>query len=405
LPGHWRPRTDLVPVFRVQSYIPASNWYPFLPISCNFRSYHHLAFSDIIHLTMTIREQIEQRESDYLSRYATLSAESAGRVRPEPPCPVRTIFQRDRDRIIHLCQAFRRLAQKTQVFISPREDHLRTRLSHTLEVSQVAGTIAKALRLNEDLTEAIALAHDVGHTPFGHAGEASLDEVYRSYDPQAHFAHHEHSLRVVDVLERDGRGLNLSQETREGIVAHSKSMKDLQIDLEESTPPTMEAMVVRVADRIAYLTHDLDDCLRTGFLSAQQVPTAVTKVLGERHSQRVGTMVRDLIEHSLDQPRISMSSKVLEAADALKNFLLEYVYQSPRIHQETDKVAGIIHRLFDLYVEDDQAFAEISSSPPAAPKERARQVCDYIAGMTDRFARSRYLQHFLPAAFPSFEEL
>jgi len=354
---------------------------------------------------MTIRQQIEQRESDYLSQYATLSAESAGRARPEPPCPVRTIFQRDRDRIIHLCQAFRRLAQKTQFFISPREDHLRTRLSHTLEVSQIARTIAKALRLNEDLTEAIALAHDVGHTPFGHAGEDSLDQAYHAYDPQARFAHHEHSLRVVDVLERDGEGLNLSQETREGIVAHSKSMKDLKIDLEETNPPTMEAMVVRVADRIAYLTHDLDDCLRTGFLSARQVPAAVTEVLGARHSQRVGTMVRDLIEHSLDQPRVSMSSRVLEAADALKDFLLAYVYQSPRIHQETDKVTGIIRRLFDLYMEDDQAFAEISSSPPADTKERARQVCDYIAGMTDRFARSRYLQHFLPAAFPSFEEL
>ncbi len=303
---------------------------------CNFRSYHRLAFSDIIGLTMTIREQIEQREADYLSQYAMLSAESAGRARPESPCPVRTIFQRDRDRIIHLCRAFRRLAQKTQVFIAPREDHLRTRLSHTLEVSQISRTIAKALRLNEDLTEAIALAHDVGHTPFGHAGEASIDKVYRSYDPQAHFAHHEHSLRVVDVLERDGKGLNLSLETREGIVAHSKSMKDLQIDLEETTPPTM------VADRIAYLTHDLDDCLRTGFLSARQVPAKVTEVLGERHSQRVGTMVRDLIEHSLDQPRISMSSTVLQAADALKDFLLAYVYQSPRIHQETDKVTGII---------------------------------------------------------------
>ncbi len=354
---------------------------------------------------MTIRQQIEQRESDYLSRYATLSAESAGRARREQPCPVRTIFQRDRDRIIHLCRAFRRLAQKTQVFISPREDHLRTRLSHTLEVSQIARTLAKALRLNEDLTEAIALAHDVGHTPFGHAGEDSLDQAYRVYDAEARFAHHEHSLRVVDVLERDGEGLNLSRETREGIVAHSKSMEDLQVDLEETTPPTMEAMVVRVADRIAYLTHDLDDCLRTGFLSAQQVPATITEVLGERHSQRVGTMVRDLIEHSLDQPRIAMSAEILEAADALKDFLLEYVYHSGRIHQETDKVAGVIRRLFDLYMEDDRAFAEISSSPPADTKKRARQVCDHIAGMTDRFARSRYLSHFLPAGFPSFEEL
>jgi len=405
LVGHQRSPTDFAPALRARNYVPADKQNPSPVSSSNFRSYHHLAFSDIIDLLMTIRKQIEQREADYLSQYATLSAASAGRARPEPPCPVRTIFQRDRDRIIHLCRAFRRLAQKTQVFISPREDHLRTRLSHTLEVSQIARTIAKALRLNEDLTEAIALAHDVGHTPFGHAGEASLDEVYRSYDPQAHFAHHEHSLRVVDVLERNGQGLNLSLETREGIVAHSKSMKDLQIDLVETMPPTMEAMVVRVADRIAYLTHDLDDCLRTGFLSARQVPAAVTKALGERHSQRVGTMVRDLIEHSLDQPHISMGSGVLEAADALKDFLLEQVYQSPRLREETDKVAGIIRRLFDLYMEDDQAFTEISGTPPADTNKRARQVCDYIAGMTDRFARSRYLQHFLPAGFPSFEQL
>ena len=354
---------------------------------------------------MTIREQIEQRESDYLSRYATLSAESAGRARPEPPCPVRTIFQRDRDRIIHLCRAFRRLAQKTQVFIAPREDHLRTRLSHTLEVAQVARTVAKALRLNEDLTEAIALAHDVGHTPFGHAGEDSLDEAYRAYDPTAGFAHHEHSLRVVDVLERGGEGLNLSQETREGIVAHTKSMRDLRVDLEEARTATMEAMVVRVADRIAYLTHDLDDCLRTGFLRDEEMPSPITKVLGDRHSQRVGAMVSDLIEHSLDRPKISMSSEVLGAADALKEFLLENVYNSARLRAETSKVSGVIRRLFDLYMGDDQAYQEIAEGLPESHHLRARHVCDYIAGMTDRFARSKYLEHFLPVAFPSFEDL
>ena len=353
---------------------------------------------------MTIREQIEERERVYLSPLAALSAESAGRLRPEEPCPVRTIFQRDRDRIIHLCRAFRRLAQKTQVFISPREDHLRTRLSHTLEVSQIARTIAKALRLNEDLVEAIALAHDVGHTPFGHAGEDSLDEAYHAYDPEAHFAHHEHSLRVVDVLERGGQGLNLSQEARHGIVAHSKSMDDLKTDLQTVELETREAMVVRVSDRIAYLNHDLDDCLRTGFLSPEELPPEIVKVLGDRHSQRVGTMVRDIIQHSLEQPRLQMSDEVVEATDALKNFLLEHVYQSPRIQRETRKVTGIIRALFDLYMKDDQAFAEITTVRPSTAPQRARLVCDYIAGMTDRFARSRYLRASLPAGFPSFEE-
>ena len=352
---------------------------------------------------MTIREQIEQRERAYLSPLATLSAESAGRLRPEAPCPVRTIFQRDRDRIIHLCRAFRRLAQKTQVFISPREDHLRTRLSHTLEVSQIARTIAKALRLNEDLTEAIALGHDVGHTPFGHAGEDSLDKAYRAHDPAAHFAHHEHSLRVVDVIEREGQGLNLSQETRAGIVAHSKSMEDLQADLQTAQPPSLEAMVVRVSDRIAYINHDLDDCLRTGVLALSEVPQEVIAVLGDRHSQRVGTMVRDLIQHSFDQPRLNMSREVVHATDALKDFLLERVYRSPQIRHETQKVEGIIRSLFDLYMQDDEAFAQIAEAAPTTTKERARLVCDYIAGMSDRFARAQYVHHFLPIGFPSFE--
>lgn len=353
---------------------------------------------------MTIRDQIEQREREHLSPYAMLSAQSAGRLRPEEPCPVRTIFQRDRDRIIHLCRAFRRLAQKTQVFIAAREDHVRTRLSHTLEVSQIARTIAKALRLNEDLIEAIALSHDVGHTPFGHAGESSLDEAYRYYDLEAHFAHHEHSLRVVDVLERGGNGLNLSQETRDGIVAHSKGMCDLKDDLPLAPHPTLEAMVVRVADRIAYVNHDLDDCLRAGFLRLEEIPSDILTVLGRTHSQRVGRMVRDVISNSLDCPYLNLSEEIVQASDALKNFLLENVYNSPQIMQEAAKVQGIIHSLFELYMKDEDAFTEITEQPPVTPKERARVVCDYIAGMTDRFARSQYLRYFLPTGYPSFEE-
>lgn len=353
---------------------------------------------------MSIREQIQQREREYLSPYATLSEESVGRLHPEKPCRVRTIFQRDRDRIIHLCRAFRRLAQKTQVFIGAREDHVRTRLSHTLEVSQIARTIAKALCLNEDLTEAIALGHDVGHTPFGHAGESSLDKVYRHYDPAAHFAHHEHSLRVVDKLERDGKGLNLSQETRQGILFHSKGMSDLKDDFGSVQAPTLEAMVVRVADRIAYVNHDLDDCLRAGFLQSAQIPADIMATLGHSHSQRVGAMVRDVIQNSLDCPRLNMSEEIIEATDALKDFLWDNLYDAPRIQEEAAKVAGIVHSLFELYMVDDGAFVQITEEIPRTPKERARMVCDYVAGMTDRFARAQYLRHFLPAGFPSFEE-
>lgn len=353
---------------------------------------------------MTIREQIQQREREYLSPFATLSAESAGRLHPQEPCPVRTIFQRDRDRIIHLCRAFRRLAQKTQVFIAAREDHVRTRLSHTLEVSQIARTVAKALRLNEDLTEAIALAHDVGHTPFGHAGEDSLDEIYRHYDPEAHFAHHQHSLRVVDVLERNGQGLNLSQETRQGIIAHSKGMGNLCDDFATEQSLTLEAMVVRVADRIAYVNHDLVDSLRAGLLAVEEIPVDILTMLGHSHGERVGAMVRDLIQNSLDQPRLSMSDEVVEATDALKDFLLENVYNSPRIVDEAGRVQGIMHNLFRLYMGNDAALGQTTEQMPSTPQGRARLVCDYIAGMTDRFARAQYLRYFLPTGFPSFEE-
>ncbi|MBC7289515.1 MAG: HD domain-containing protein, partial [Armatimonadetes bacterium] len=270
---------------------------------------------------MTIRERTEEFEVQYLSPYAALSKNSRGRQKAEEPCPVRTCYQRDRDRIVHLCRAFRRLAQKTQVFFSPREDHLRTRLSHTLEVSQIGRTIAKALRLNEELTEAIALAHDVGHTPFGHVGEAALDEVYGEYDPGAHFRHNEHSLRVVDVLERGGEGLNLTYETREGIVAHAKGRQPTIDALTRDLPSTLEALVIRIADRIAYLNHDLDDCLRLGVLDESDLPKDVMDVLGWRHSERVGTMVRDLIQHSIDSPCLMMSSEVAEATDALMDFM------------------------------------------------------------------------------------
>jgi dGTPase len=313
------------------------------------------------------------------------------------------VYQRDRDRIIHLCRAFRRLAQKTQVFFAPQEDHLRTRLSHTLEVSQIGRTISKALRLNEELTEAIALGHDVGHTPFGHAGEAALDEVYREYDANAGFTHYEHSLRVVDEIERNGSGLNLTYETREGIAAHSKGMRDLREALSPTGGLTLEAVVVRVSDRIAYLNHDLDDCLRAGVIHQDDVPPECLDALGRRHSERIGRMVTDVIELSLDQPRLGMSDEVAEATETLKDFLNENVYLGPRLQAEREKIRGIIQNLFHLYMSSDEALFAETGFVPSDLRLRARHVCDYVAGMTDRYARSRYLKHFLPAAFPSFE--
>ena len=353
---------------------------------------------------MTIRERIEQAERDNLSPYAALSAESKGRRRPQASCPVRTVFQRDRDRIIHLCRAFRRLAYKTQVFFSRASDHLRTRLSHTLEVSQVARTIAKALRLNEDLCEAISLAHDVGHTPFGHAGEHALDEVYREYDPTAHFDHAEHGLRVVDELERDGSGLNLTEETRQGILLHSKGRADLADMLIGPPDATLEAMVVRLADRIAYVNHDIDDCLRLGIVALGDVPEELLNVLGRHHSARVGRMVEDVIMHSLDSPTLAMSEEVREATDALKDFLYDEVYLSAQLRAEAEKVKGIVRSLFQLYMESDAALHEATHLVPTAAKMRSRLVCDYIAGMTDRFARDNFARHFLPTGLPSLEE-
>ncbi|NLO06058.1 MAG: deoxyguanosinetriphosphate triphosphohydrolase [candidate division WS1 bacterium] len=351
---------------------------------------------------MTIRERLERLEREQLSPYATLSAESRGRQRAIEPDPVRTAFQRDRDRIIHLCRAFRRLAHKTQVFIAPREDHLRTRLSHTLEVSQIARTISKALRLNEDLTEAISLGHDVGHTPFGHAGEWALDEAYRRWDPQAAFAHAEHSVRVLTCLEREGRGLNLTYETIEGVAAHSKGAADTGDSLAPPEPVTLEAMVVRLSDRIAYLNHDLDDCLRSGLLQPGELPASCPQVLGERHSDRVGTMVEDVIARSDGKAELSMSARITSAMDDLKDFLFQRIYLGPPILPAREQVHGIINRLFDLYMTHDEAFEGDIGSTPGFPEMRARQVCDYIAGMSDRFARDRYVEHFLPSGYPQF---
>ena len=349
---------------------------------------------------MLIREQIEAWERERLSPFAARSGESRGRARPEAPDPVRTVYQRDRDRIIHTCKAFRRLSRKTQVFIAPEQDHYRTRLTHTLEVSQIGRTIAKALRLNEELTEAIALAHDVGHTPYGHAGEWALDEAYRAYDPQARFLHHEQSLRVVDVLENDGQGLNLTFETRDGIAAHSKGERDTAEALEADLPATLEAMVIRIADRVAYVNHDIDDALRAGLLTPDDLPEEPRRVLGETHSRRIGTVVQDLIERSADQPQLHMAPEIVRALDVLKDFLWERVYTDIQIAKaENERVRQLMRHLFDHFMQHPEALPESFRPADVTTRARARAVCDYIAGMTDRFARETYLQVFVPRGF------
>ena len=260
---------------------------------------------------MTIREQLEERELEYLSPYASFSRDSRGRDRAEQECDIRPVFQRDRDRILH-CKAFRRLKQKTQVFLQPKSDHYRTRLTHTLEVSQNARTIAKALRLNEDLVEAIALGHDLGHTPFGHAGERALNSVY-------HFAHNEQSVRVVEYIERQGKGLNLTWEVRDGILNHKTA----------GTPHTLEGQVLRLSDKIAYINHDIDDAVRGGLLTEEEIPKEIRNTLGETGKRRLDTMVHDVIVHSMDRPEIIMSEEVGQAMKDLRKFMFYHVYLNP----------------------------------------------------------------------------
>lgn len=336
-----------------------------------------------------IREEIEERERRSLSSYAALASKSEGRPLDEPPDPVRTAFQRDRDRILH-SKSFRRLKHKTQVFISPVGDHYRTRLTHSLEVAQIARTICRALRLNEDLAEAVALGHDVGHTPFGHAGESALDEAIRQAfegldDPDLPrgFKHYEQSLRVVDVLER----LNLSQETRAGIGGHSKGRNDLTAHDGEPTS-TLEAAVVRLSDRIAYLNHDLDDALRSGIV--REAPERFVKV-GKDQGDRIGAMVQDVIEQSLDRPAIRLSPSMFAFVNDLKEWLFENVYlKYPALSPESGKAQRVVRELFLHYLEPD-ALPEGFSGP--------RGAVDYVAGMTDRFAIADFRRLAVPEGF------
>ncbi|NVM21444.1 MAG: deoxyguanosinetriphosphate triphosphohydrolase [Desulfobacterales bacterium] len=340
---------------------------------------------------MTIRERLENEERKILCSYATLSTETGGRLAPEEPCIIRTAFQRDRDRIIH-SKSFRRLKHKTQVFLSPTGDHYRTRLTHTLEVAQIARTVAKALQLNEVLTEAIALGHDLGHTPFGHAGESVLDDIF-----PGRFSHNEQSLRVVDVLEKDGRGLNLTAEVRDGIQKHSSGRGEILPAEPASRPVTLEGRVVRACDVIAYVNHDLDDAIRGGVIVEKDVPKICTKLLGDSHARRIDTMVKNLIFATLEEPgpELRMYADVYEALVAMRDFLYERVYEVYTVHADFVRAKKIICELYSRFLEDDAVFEkEIGEILTGSSREQA--VCDFIAGMTDRYALHLYEKVFLP---------
>ena len=330
---------------------------------------------------MTIREETEAIERQTLSSCATLSANSLGRRLPLTEDPIRPCFQRDRDRILH-SKAFRRLKQKTQVFLSPEGDHYRTRLTHTLEVSQIARTVSRALRLNEDLTEAIALGHDLGHTPFGHAGERALNRLC-----PGGFTHYRQSLRVVDILERDGRGLNLCNETRIGILNHTTGQPR----------GTLEADVGRLADRVAYINHDLDDAMRGGIVQPEDVPAIVRERVGERNSVRINSILTDIIAHSGDG-ELRMSPDMREAVDVFTTFMYEGVYYNPIAKGEERKVQNILGSIWEYYVNhiDELPVVYQSIADDEGPQ---RAVCDYVSGMTDSYALEVYSELFIPAAW------
>lgn len=340
---------------------------------------------------MTIRETIEEQEAKILSPRAQLSSKTRGRQRPEDPCPIRPAFQHDRDKILH-SKAFRRLKHKTQVLLLPKGDHYRTRLTHTLEVSQIARTIARALKLNEDLTEAIALGHDLGHTPFGHAGETILDDLY-----PGGFRHYLQSLRVVELLERDGKGLNLTVEVRDGIVKHSKGKGKIISDNPEKVAVTLEGRIVRLSDIIAYENHDLDDALRAGVLKEKDIPRDIVRVLGETYSRRINTMVTDVIQETMkrDDFNIFIGDRVYESIERLRKFLFDNVYETALVHSEFEKCAKILKDLYQHYCENPGVFEGEGNYPrPQDPIER--RACDFISGMTDRYAISRWEEVFMP---------
>lgn len=323
------------------------------------------------------------------SPYATFSSESRGRLFEAPKCDIRPVFRHDRDSIIH-CKSFRRLKHKTQVFLSPSGDHYRTRLTHTLEVSQIARTIAKSLRLNEDLTEAISLGHDLGHTPFGHAGEEALNKIH-----PGGFKHEEQSLRVVDVLERNGKGLNLTYEVRDGIAMHSKGFGAMFPEDDALQNQTLEGQIVRIADTVAYVNHDIDDALRAEIIGEGDLPKDCLDVLGYTHGQRINTMVTDVIYNSLDKlPRLSMSSEALGATEALRSFLVKRVYYNESSYREFRKAYKIVEELYNYFLENPENM--LTEFRLKDEMDTERSVCDFIAGMTDRYALKVYEDIFLP---------
>lgn len=333
---------------------------------------------------MNIREEQEKREHLIFSPYASFSDESRGRDRDEEPCPMRTIYQRDRDRIIH-CKTFRRLKHKTQVFLAPEGDHYRTRLTHTLEVAQIARSIARALNLNEDLTEAIALGHDLGHTPFGHAGERTLNSLC----PMG-FAHYKQSIRVVEFLEKDGQGLNLTWEVRDGILNHRTS----------GNPSTLEGKAVRLSDKIAYINHDIDDGIRAGILKESDIPSEYTDVLGNTTKERLNTMISDIIMNSIGKNDLVMSEPVRKAMTELRKFMFESLYLNPTAKSEEAKADKLITELYRYYVANTDKLPDTYKRFITEFDERPEQVvCDYIAGMSDQYSISKFQEIFVPKAW------
>ena len=329
---------------------------------------------------MTIREELEIREKDILAPWAAFSAESRGRILPEEQCDIRPVFQRDRDRILH-SKSFRRLKDKTQVFLSPDGDHYRTRMTHTLEVSQNARTIAKALRLNEDLVEAIALGHDLGHTPFGHAGERALDRV----SPEG-FRHNEQSLRMVDILEKNGAGINLTQEVRDGILNHQMN----------TMPFTLEGQIVRLSDKIAYIHHDMDDAIRGGILTDNDVPDEISSVVGRTLGQRLDRFIHDIITSSEGKAVITMSPEVEQAFYKMRAFMFEMVYTNPMAKSEESKAENMIEALYDYFMKHPDDLPELQKNMIDKGTSASRAVCDYISSMTDRYAIMKYDSLFIP---------
>lgn len=329
---------------------------------------------------MNIREQMEEWELQFLSPYASYSAKSRGRDRAEPECDIRTVYQRDRDRIVH-CKSFRRMKDKTQVFLSPQGDHYRNRLTHTLEVSQTARTIAKALSLNEDLVEAIALGHDLGHTPFGHAGERALNRVC-----PLGFAHYKQSVRVVERLEKNGMGLNLTREVRDGILNHRTS----------GTPHTLEGQVVRYCDKISYIHHDMDDAQRAGIITEDDIPITLRILLGYTTRERLNTFVHNIVENSQGKDKIAMSPEIEEGLRDLRALMFQDVYLNPSAKSEEEKAEHVVEELYTYYSRYPEKMSEEYRKLLHEEEQKERVVCDYISGMTDQYSLEKFRELFIP---------